>query len=193
MAISPRFTHALGAVVLGVALGACSASPASPSTAASAGAIVPGTSAGGASAGAPSTAPGGSRATTGGGGGGQPANICALFTTADIGAVLGKPVQQSGPVAGEAHSCSWASDDLTNVYVYWTDPGECDDTKASLSNATSVTGADFAGANAALGATFAGITAGGTCYVVEVAPTERAPQAAALGQLLQQFVQRSGS
>ena len=194
MAATRRISLALASGMLGLAVAACSSSPS----------LMPAGSGGGASAGGggtgggPSqaattaTAPGVSQGTTGGGGG-STADICKVITTADVRTLLGKSVTANGPSAGEPQSCSWYSDDLTNVYLYRTTASECDDTRTSLTGTISVPGADFAGPDGPLDATFAGKVSNGACYVLEVSPTERAPQPDAIGQLLQTFLQKMGA
>ena len=184
--IARPIARTLAGCLIGAWLAACSAAPTpAPRTSTGGGDL-----GGGPSQAAATAGPGGTQNTTGGG---STADICKALSSADISSFLGKAVTANGPVAGESQSCSWYSDDLTNVYLYRTDPGECDDTKASLTPIGSVPGADFSGSSAGLGATFAGSVKGGACYVVEVAPTERAPKPDVLGQLLQQFLQVMGA
>ncbi|HEY2915986.1 MAG TPA: hypothetical protein VGI98_02110 [Candidatus Limnocylindrales bacterium] len=193
MIASRPIARAVAVCLVAASLAACSAAPATvPAGSLGSGSLGSGSLGSGATQGEATTGPGGSQASTGGGGG-STADICALLSPADISSFLAKPFTATGPTPGEAQSCSWRSDDLTSVYAYRTDPGECDDTKASLTPIAGVQGADFAGSSAGLGATFAGSVKGGACYVIEVAPTERAPQPDVLGQLLQQFVQVMGA
>lgn len=189
MATYRTITRTLAVALLGASLAACSSGPATQPPGSSGAGQLPG-----AATPAGSGAPVGSQGSSGAGSGGagQTADICALFTAAEIGSFLGRSATQGGTAAGEAQSCRWDGDDLTSVYLYRTDTSECDDTKASVTGGP-VTGADFAGPNAGLGAMFAGVVKGGACYVVEVAPTEKSPQPDALVQLLQTFVQRAGA
>lgn len=187
-------------VALAISLAACGGGGAATPTAASGGAGGAGASAatgGDSGAGGPTAgAPGATQGTAGGNGGtgGNPtADPCKVVAAADVSAALGKSVTANGAVAGESQSCSWYSDDLTNVYLYRTTAAECGDTKSSLTGTASVPGADFAGPDAPLDATFAGKVSGTACFIVEVSPTERAPGADAIGQLLQTFLHAMGA
>jgi hypothetical protein len=190
MATSRPIRRSVAACLLGAAIAACSSTPSPTPMASSGGGGLGGGAATGSATGA--ATPASSQGTTGGGGGGQTVDVCKAIAASDVGALLGKSVTANGPVAGEAQSCSWYSDDLTNAYLYRTDSAECADTKGSLTGTATVPGADFAGPNAPLDATFAGKVTGDACYVVEVTPTERAPQGDAIGQLLELLVQRVG-
>ncbi len=138
---------------------------------------------------------GGSGEPVGGSGGsaGGVTDLCTVFTDGDITTFLGRAAHGTGPQAATtAANCTWSDDSLTTVWVLKADPDTCASDQAAIGSAgASYPGTDFAGPSQ-LGATFAGVVSGGTCYEVEVTPTERSPKPDAVAALLQQFVQRVG-
>ncbi|HET9615157.1 MAG TPA: hypothetical protein VFP22_10115 [Candidatus Limnocylindrales bacterium] len=153
-------------------------------------------SAGGGAASQPAAGATASAAAAGGSGStaGGITDFCKVFTDAEITTFLGRPAHNAGTQAATTPTnCTWQDDNLTTVWVLKSDPENCASDKDAIGSAGSAyPGADFAGPSP-LGAMFAGVVAGGSCFEIEVTPTERSPKPDAVAALLQQFVQRVGA
>jgi hypothetical protein len=179
---SNRFLATLVSFGAAVALSACSGG--APGTT---GAPVTGLSSN--QAPAVTGAPGHSEVTGGGGAGGD---YCSLFTTDEIGAVLGTKVGVANQNP-DPNTCVWFTSDGTTVLLKKDTADTCtgDESLVEAQGGGQIQGSTFVGP-AIAGAVIAGTVVNGACYEAVVAngPT---PKLDALANLLQQFIQRVGA
>ena len=126
--------------------------------------------------------------------GGTGSGYCSLFTSDEVGALLGASVGAGQPQPAKPDNCYWGTADGTTVLIQKAPEIACEGEKAGVTGlGHGVFDGDYFAGTSAAGGTIAGVPIGDSCFEVRVVPTTPKADAAAVLAFLKTFVQRVGA